>query len=53
MEELEPIAARVPELEQSLGEIHGEFRELLAQRRVRLGLALARPVDFLRQLLRR
>jgi hypothetical protein len=53
VEELEPIAARVPELEQSLAEIHGEFRELLSQRRVRLGLALARPLDFLRRLLRR
>lgn len=60
VEELEPIAASVPELERSLaeiqrahGEIHAEFRALLAQRRVRLGIALARPLDFVRRLLRR
>jgi hypothetical protein len=57
--ELEPVAARVPELERSVKELSASVRELndslrdvLSQRRVRLGLALARPFDALRRLFR-
>lgn len=49
VDELEPVAARVPELERSVGELHRALRDLLSQRRVRFGLALARPLDFLRR----
>jgi len=52
-ERLASIAAAVPGLERSAREAHEAFRDLLAQRRVRFGLALARPLDFLRRRLRR
>jgi hypothetical protein len=57
--ELEPVAARVPGLERSLHELSvalreaGEsLRDVLSQRRVRFGVALARPLDLLRRLRR-
>jgi hypothetical protein len=50
--ELEPAAAAVPELERIAREAHDALRDLLAQRRVRLGLALARPLDVIRRLRR-
>jgi hypothetical protein len=57
--ELEPLAARVPELERTVRELSEALREsseslrdVLSQRRVRLGLALARPLDLLRGLRR-
>jgi hypothetical protein len=53
VKELEPVAARVPELERSLQEIHAAYGDLRSQRRVRMGIALARPLDFLRRLRRR
>ena len=51
-ERLASIAAAVPGLERSAREAHEALRDLLAQRRVRFGLALARPLDFLRRLRR-
>jgi hypothetical protein len=53
VEELESVAAQVPELQRSLDEIQAAFRDLRSQRRVRLGIALARPLDLLRRLVRR
>jgi hypothetical protein len=50
--ELEPAAASAPELERSARKAHQAVRDLLAQRRVRLGMALARPLDVLRRLRR-
>jgi hypothetical protein len=50
--ELEAVAAAVPELERHAREAHEAFRDLLALRRVRFGLALARPLDLLRRLRR-
>ena len=52
LRELEPVAASAPELERSAREAHEAVRDLLAQRRVRFGFALARPLDFLRRLRR-
>jgi len=56
LEPLEPLAARVPELERYAGELAEGLREareslraVLSQRRVRLGVALARPIDLLRR----
>jgi hypothetical protein len=40
----------VPGLERSTREANEALRDLLAQRRVRFGLALARPLDFVRRL---
>jgi Xaa-Pro aminopeptidase len=50
--ELEPAAASARELERSAREAHEAVRDLLAQRRVRLGMGLARPLDVLRRLRR-
>jgi hypothetical protein len=51
--ELEPLAARLPEVEAELqaARVDAETRvhDLLRQRRVRLGIALARPLDLLRR----
>ena len=52
IDELEPVAARVPELERSARELHETLGDLLSQRRVRFGLALARPLDLVRRLRR-
>jgi hypothetical protein len=52
LRELEPVAASAPELERSAREAHEAVCDLLAQRRVRFGFALARPLDFLRRLRR-
>ena len=49
VDELEPVAARVPELERSARELHETLGDLLSQRRVRFGLALARPLDLVRR----
>jgi hypothetical protein len=46
---LEPVAARVPELEEWARELHGTLGDLLSQRRVRFGLALGRPLDLVRR----
>ena len=46
---LEPLAARVPELERSVRELAGALQDVLSQRRVRFGLALARPLDLFRR----
>ena len=46
---LEPVAARVPELEEWARELHGTLGDLLSQRRVRFGLALGRPLDVVRR----
>lgn len=51
-ERLASIAAAVPALERSAREAREALRDLLAQRRVRFGLALARPLDVLRRLRR-
>ena len=52
VDELEPVAARVPELERSARELHETLGDLLSQRRVRFGLALGRPLDLVRRLRR-
>jgi hypothetical protein len=52
IDELEPVAARVPELERTARELHETLGDLLSQRRVRFGLALGRPLDLIRRLRR-
>ncbi len=53
VDELEPLAARLPrveaELEAARVDAETGVHDLLRQRRVRLGIALARPLDLLRR----